>query len=263
MYVLVRIFNSEPYKTFNIGGKSIIVAQNQITDYLPVKSTLVKLDNSYVILQADHAYTVVYNGQFHIYEDIFVSHNSDVLVRNLDHSDKRYQVMPVGTKIGPYKGLSGEIYTSINNQVIADNKFETEKYMGQWYQIASIPQFFNQDCVGSMAEYSLKDDLVVVKNSCLGDTNQVIRTIVGSAKPVYPGALMVSFPQFVASQVNYIVHKTDYKSFSVVGSPNKSNAYILSRTKQMDKTDYADLVTYLKDLDYDVSKLKLDKNRLV
>jgi len=44
---------------------------------------------------------------------------------------------------------------------------DLKKYAGTWYEIASFPQRFQKDCIGTTAEYSLTDKgYVVVENRC-------------------------------------------------------------------------------------------------
>ena len=40
-------------------------------------------------------------------------------------------------------------------------------YLGKWYEIVRLPLWFEKDCVGVTAEYSLKEDgRVDVRNTC-------------------------------------------------------------------------------------------------
>ncbi|NQZ20191.1 MAG: lipocalin family protein [Bdellovibrionales bacterium] len=52
---------------------------------------------------------------------------------------------------------------------------DIQKYMGKWYEIASIPQSFSEDCfTNTTAEYELEEDgRVNVINSCEEEDGKV------------------------------------------------------------------------------------------
>lgn len=119
-------------------------------------------------------------------------------------------------------------------------KLDTKRYLGDWYQIAAVPQFFNLVCArDTRANYTLKSDGDVrVRNRCTTWTNQP-NTIVGSARIVdkKSGAqLKVVFPStpFQGSPdgpPNYVVTylASDY-SLAIVGDPDRRSGFVLSRT---------------------------------
>jgi apolipoprotein D and lipocalin family protein len=174
--------------------------------------------------------------------------------------------------------ISGGIYTAVASGTVTDgltalfsqdnlNKceelqknFNAQSYMGKWYQIANIPQFFDRNCDRSTAEYTLLSDSVNVFNTCYDKNWKVIETITGSAvapNPCQPAALQVSFPTGATGipvtifGPNYLVHKTDYINYAVVGSPTRTTFYILSRKSKMCLTTYNKLIKYAVSLGYD------------
>lgn len=153
--------------------------------------------------------------------------------------------------------------------------FSPQKYMGKWYQIADIPQFYEIGCARATAQYTLLQTNVNVFNSCFDKDWVLLDTINGSAvifNPQYPSVLTVSFPPpfipnkesppIIPSGPNYIVHYTDYESYALVGSPLRNSLYILSRDPQMKFKVYDGLVDRAKHLGYDISKLKLNYDSL-
>lgn len=139
---------------------------------------------------------------------------------------------------------------------------KAQAYMGEWFQIASIPAPYESNCVRSVAEYTLLVDKIGVKNICYDKDWNVVDTIVGSAvasNPCVPAALTVSFPGIPVSPTpNYLIHATDYVVYSVVGSSDRKSLFILSRTKQMTQKNYDRIVKYVATLGYDVSKIVVD-----
>lgn len=171
-------------------------------------------------------------------------------------------------------GLVGNAKTPLTAVISHDNKgkcenlqsnFDTQAYMGKWYQIASIPQFFNRDCARSVAEYTLLSDHVKVFNVCYNNNWDVLRTITGSAVSTdcEPASLYVSFPGYPPSPAaNYLIHDTNYITYSIVGSPDRSNLYILSRDPKMTVCMYRNLRRTARELGYDITKLVIDYHAL-
>ena len=179
-----------------------------------------------------------------------------------------------------------------------DNKnFIIEKYMGFWYQIASIPMFYGLDCVNSTANYTLSNGIVIVDNTCYTQKGAIQnRSANGTAKMMankydnVMAALRVDFPvptiaenikisgvqlpsnaskdfsKYInadKSQANYLIHYTDYENYALIGSPDKTSLYILSRYATISKSSYAKISKYLCSLGYDTSKLQIDQGKVV
>lgn len=192
------------------------------------------------------------------------------------------------TVIGPVKAymIGGGIYTmvaSVNRDsklsyvLSHDNKnecevlqknFDAQRYMGKWYQIAGIPQFFDSQCARSTAEYTLLSDRINVLNTCYDRDWNVVGSIVGGAFSTFecqPAALKVIFPNppppapplpESAPGPNYLIHKTDYVNYSIVGSPTRTTFFILSRKPRMCKSDYEIFLKYAEKLGYNKSLIK-------
>lgn len=156
------------------------------------------------------------------------------------------------------------------------SNFSLQAYMGKWYQIADIPQFYEMGCVRSVAEYTLMENGVKILNKCFDAQGAVRQTAYGKGTVVnfnYPQAIEVQIEKLVppppsngggppdgiviASGVNYIVHQTDYTSFALVGSPDRRSLYFLSRTPSMRKQLFNHLMVNSERLGYDVSAVKL------
>lgn len=152
------------------------------------------------------------------------------------------------------------------SQPILEVGFDIERYMGKWYEAARFPQPFDINTPWATAEYTLKDDgNVEVLNTAYNVDGTIRGQIVGTAEFVEgmsDAELYVSFPtgQPRPKQLtpNYIVHKTDYDTYAVVGSYDKSNLYLLVRERPIKKELYQFLVDYIVSIGYDKSKLKRD-----
>ena len=84
------------------------------------------------------------------------------------------------------------------SDIAAVQNFEPERYMGTWYEIARLPQYFERDLDEVKAQYTLNDDgTIKVVNSGVKDGEPT--SITGKAKLKHPdakpqtGELRVSF----------------------------------------------------------------------
>lgn len=134
---------------------------------------------------------------------------------------------------------------------------ELQSYLGKWYEIAHLPFRFEEGCTDITATYSLSKDGkgVNVLNECL--RNGTLKQAKGKAKVVdkSTGAkLKVTF--FWPFSANYWIIDLgrDY-DFALVGTPDRKYLWILSRTRQMDDTRFAQLVERAKAKGFDVESL--------
>ncbi|MFN8283188.1 MAG: lipocalin family protein [Chitinophagales bacterium] len=136
--------------------------------------------------------------------------------------------------------LSGCIPTNLVPIGATSTQIDLNRYLGKWYQIAALPQFFSYNAKCVTAEYSLNTDgsiKVVNKQITQNGTPQ---EIVGKAT-VEPNSgnakLRVGFFGVQPTSSNYwIVEIADDYSYAVVSDPTKTTWWILSRTPQMDGT---------------------------
>lgn len=138
---------------------------------------------------------------------------------------------------------------------------DVEQYMGTWYEIANFPMRFQEGCTGTTATYAVDGDEVSVVNRCFIDSldgKEEVAT--GRARVVDTetnAKLQVSF--FGPFWGDYwIIDLADDYSYAVVGHPDRSYLWILSRTPQMDEQVYAGILERLVDESgYDLSALKV------
>jgi apolipoprotein D and lipocalin family protein len=125
-------------------------------------------------------------------------------------------------------------------------KVDVNSYLGKWYEIARLPQYFEKDCVGVTAEYSLMDcGKIKVVNTCRKVTCDgkvtVANGVARVTDAISQAKLKVSF--FWPFEGDYWILKlgSNYE-YSVVGSPDRKTLWILSRTPQMDETTIAEIL---------------------
>lgn len=123
---------------------------------------------------------------------------------------------------------------------------DLERYMGKWYEIASIPQRFTKGCHCTTAEYKLNagKGYVEVYNSCRKDSPQgKVADVKGKAYPVEGSGnskLRVQF--FWPFKGDYWILELDpdYR-YVMVGAPDRESLWFLSRTPTLDEATYARL----------------------
>jgi apolipoprotein D and lipocalin family protein len=137
---------------------------------------------------------------------------------------------------------------------------DVQRYLGTWYEIATIPQRFQKGCVAVTAHYSLRaGGKIDVVNACRKET------LDGKAKSVRGKAwivdkttnakLKVSFFWPFAGDYWIIDLDPDYQ-WAVVGHPARTYLWILCRKPRMDGALYEELLSRIAAKGYDLAKIK-------
>jgi apolipoprotein D and lipocalin family protein len=140
----------------------------------------------------------------------------------------------------------------------AVDDFNTEKYLGTWYEIARLDFRFEKDLNNTTAEYSLVDAgrIRVVNRGFNYKTNEW-KEAVGKAKfrsDTTKGALLVSFFGPFYGSYNIVALDKEYQ-YALVAGKDTRYLWILARSKDIPssvKTEYLNIAT---ELGYDVTKL--------
>lgn len=138
-------------------------------------------------------------------------------------------------------------------------KVDLNRYLGTWYEIATIPQRFQKGCTAVSATYTLrKDGKISVLNECRKDSlNGRYKAAKGKAWVVDTlsnAKLKVQF--FWPFSGDYWIIELDSNyQYAVVGHPNRNYLWILCRSRKMDDTLYLDLLDRIKNHGYDLSKI--------
>lgn len=136
---------------------------------------------------------------------------------------------------------------------------DLNKYAGKWYEIARLPNSFEEGCTCVTAEYFLTDeDHIKVVNTCREDSiNGEINQATGKAF-VVPGSnnakLEVQF--FWPFRGDYwIIELADDYSWAVVGDQSRQYLWILARTAKINEDLFNELTDRAKNKGFDVDKL--------
>lgn len=154
---------------------------------------------------------------------------------------------------------------------------DVNAYMGRWHQVALYPNRFQAQCLDSTtATYRLLDDgRVEVANRCR--TQDGWDETVGVARPrdgtvrqdggrvLAPASLEVSFLPKALRWLGVgwgkydVVHLSPgapQSGWAVVSEPSKQYLWVLSRTPQLDDTQWAAVTAELQRMGFDLQRLK-------
>jgi apolipoprotein D and lipocalin family protein len=116
-------------------------------------------------------------------------------------------------------------------------RVDLERYMGLWYEIAVIPNFFQRSCArDTTADYALREDgLVSVTNRCVqaagkADQAQGVARVVD---PLSKARLEVSFVSLLGFQLfwgdYWVVGLGKDYDYALIGTPSRRWGWILAR----------------------------------
>ena len=149
------------------------------------------------------------------------------------------------------------------SDIAAVRNFEPERYMGMWYEIARLPQYFERDLDEVKAQYTLNDDgTIKVVNSGVKDGEPT--SITGKAKLKHPdakpqtGELRVSFFWPFYSDYRVIELAPDY-SYALVTAGSRDYLWVLARKPTMDKAQLDSILDRAKALGFVLDELEYPK----
>jgi len=143
---------------------------------------------------------------------------------------------------------------------------DLSKYAGLWYEIARLPNRFQQQCIGDVtATYTVLDDgTIKVVNSCRKENGEIDEAEgkvkragddTSNAKlKVRFAPVILSFLPFVWGDYWIIDLASDY-SYAVVGEPTRKYLWVLSRTPVMDEAKLNVVLESAKVKGYDLTNL--------
>jgi apolipoprotein D and lipocalin family protein len=151
-------------------------------------------------------------------------------------------------------------YRDTSVQISSVATLDVTRYAGLWYEIARFPVPFQEGCVGTTAEYTLRPDGTIgVLNTCReGVLTGPVRQISGEAVVVGPGRLEVKFDSVPFVSAPYWVLWVDegYRT-AVVGVPSGRAGWILNRDPQI-PADRLEAARQILDFNgYDLTQLRM------
>lgn len=147
------------------------------------------------------------------------------------------------------------------------DRVDLMRYAGRWFEIASIPNTFQRDCVGTEVVYTLQPDGTLrFENGCRrGSLEEELQ--ISTAKATVEcektnAKLRVRF--FWPLSVDYYIVDLDRESYqwAVVGHPSRDYLWVIARKPTMDETLYTTLLERASALGFDVTELRRTPQRI-
>jgi apolipoprotein D and lipocalin family protein len=156
--------------------------------------------------------------------------------------------------------------SAAGSQVKSISEFDVSRYMGTWYEIAKLPNWFQRKCIqGTQARYKMWGPTQIeVNNKCTTASGEEIQAI-GLARPNgsgLPAQLEVRFaPEWTAWLpmvwgAYWVLDLDPDYQLAAVGDPSKSYLWILSRTPLVSAERYDAVLKRLSLMGFDITKLE-------
>lgn len=149
--------------------------------------------------------------------------------------------------------------TGLPDGVVPVDNFDSDRYLGKWYEIARLDHSFERGLDNVTADYARRDDggLKVVNRGFSRGDNQW-KEVEGKAYFVsdeQTGHLKVSFfGPFYGSYVVFELDRSDYR-YAFVAGYNKSYLWLLARTPEVSDELITRFVKRAGELGFDTDKL--------
>lgn len=141
-------------------------------------------------------------------------------------------------------------------KVVGIPDFNSDRYLGKWYEIARLNHPFEVNMDSVTAEYSLREDgMIKVVNR--GYNTKKMKWEDAEARAVttkIPGQFKVYFIPIIAGNYKIAYLSEDY-SLAVVSGGTKKFLWFLARDKKISKEDLDRMLSVAAVLGYDTSKL--------
>lgn len=145
-------------------------------------------------------------------------------------------------------------------------ELDISRYMGTWYEIAKLPNWFQRKCIqGTQAQYKiLGPQKIEVTNKCTTATGEEIKAV-GVARPNSSGQVAQLEVRFAPDWTAWLPLvwgaywvldlDPDYQ-LAAVGDPSRTYLWILSRSPVVSASQYETVLQRLKVMGFDITKLE-------
>lgn len=160
----------------------------------------------------------------------------------------------------------GQMASASDVKAVTD--FDSQRYLGQWYEIARLPNFFQEKCVGDIAaQYHREGKGIAVVNRCrVADGKMDVATGFATLENSSGSELKVSFlPRYLRwvpfTKGDYWVLRIDPDyQISLVGDPDRKYLWLLSRTPTLPAEVIKDYLNSAKVMGYQLDNIIYTQN---
>ena len=142
---------------------------------------------------------------------------------------------------------------------VVDMRVDLDRFMGQWYMIASVPTVLDRKAFNGVQTFQRADrgiDITYEFNA--GAADGELKTVNSRAMVDNPGINSdweVTYAWPIRGDYKILWLEPDY-SATAIGHPNRKNVWILSRQRTISPPVYSDIILYLQQLGYDVGNIR-------
>jgi apolipoprotein D and lipocalin family protein len=142
---------------------------------------------------------------------------------------------------------------------------DLNRYQGDWYEIARLPNWFQKGCTQSKATYRLLESGdVAVRNECLtttvkpkvafGTASVVDKQTNAKLEVVFDNWFSRLFPFLTKGKYWILYLDTEYRTV-IVGTPDRKYLWIMARTPKLEGETYQELVRRAQALGFETDRL--------
>ena len=140
---------------------------------------------------------------------------------------------------------------------------DIERFMGDWYVIANIPTFIEKRATNAIESYKLNDKGEVETTFTFYEDSPR-----GKKKKYSPKGFIYNTKTNAEWRMQFlwpikmpflIIDLDEDYSFTVIGVPNRNYVWIMCREPFINPDIYETIITKLKEVGYDTSKIKMIK----
>lgn len=151
----------------------------------------------------------------------------------------------------------------VNSPLPTAKNVDIAQYIGKWYSISALPQFFTRKCISQTAEYGiLNEGTISVLNTCYKENGKTAN-IKGKAVVVDTqtnARLEVTFDSFFTKlfrvKGEYVIIKLSEGYDTVlIGSTDRKSLWLMARTPGIDPQVFDEYKKYASELGFPVSEL--------
>jgi len=139
--------------------------------------------------------------------------------------------------------------------------FQSDKFLGFWYEIYSVPQLDEKFCTCQASNFS---SVGGTTSTHWKDGNYCKRFGGMEHIPLDMWITDVQHPErfAIGTNPNHLMSKlwvisTDYDSYALIGDPNRKSLWIYGREAGLNRALYSNLTDEASNLGYDISQLKM------
>jgi apolipoprotein D and lipocalin family protein len=136
-----------------------------------------------------------------------------------------------------------------------------ERFMGDWYVIASIPTFIEDQAYNAVESYARNDDGSIATrfrfNDGGFDGEEKVYTATGYVREQPPGNAVWGMQFIWPFRAEYrVIYLADDYSHTVIGRRARDYVWIMARTPQVDAALYQRLTEFIRQQGYDTADLR-------